>query len=347
MARAGILYSQVAYAAVKLAGEGKNPTVDSVREALGGTGSKSTIAPMLKRWKSEHQETVAEAELGMPAELVHAVKGVYDKLQADLAQQLAAARESHRQEQEAIAERLKLAAADNRTLSDAKDHLGQELARLKDAFERLQRDHHAAVVALTVAQTENAGLQQRLADRAAEVHLLTQQLTQARVQFEHYQETTARQRTEERQAFEQRIARLEQESARGQQRQAAQQATLAQQEARLSQLDAENERLRQTAQGAQTELGNVRGERDQLTYQVKELSAVRDELDRRLETAQQALTEAKMAAATAQKQAEMIAQQLVSAEAKVEKADQEKLGLIQTLAERDTRPVTSQTAKTE
>ena len=140
---------------------------------------------------------------------------------------------------------------------------------------------------------------------------------------------------------------MEQESARGQQRQAAQQATLAQQEARLSQLDAENERLRQTAQGAQTELGNVRGERDQLTYQVKELSAVRDELDRRLETAQQALTEAKMAAATAQKQAEMIAQQLVSAEAKVEKADQEKLGLIQTLAERDTRPVTSQTAKTE
>ncbi|MDL2355123.1 MAG: DNA-binding protein [Pseudomonadota bacterium] len=38
----------------------KNPTVDNVREALGGTRSKSTIAPMLKRWKSEHQETIAE-----------------------------------------------------------------------------------------------------------------------------------------------------------------------------------------------------------------------------------------------------------------------------------------------
>ena len=48
MARAGILYSHVATAAAKLAGEGKNPTVDTVRAALGATGSKSTIAPMLE-----------------------------------------------------------------------------------------------------------------------------------------------------------------------------------------------------------------------------------------------------------------------------------------------------------
>lgn len=335
MARAGILYSQVAKAAAKLTAEGKNPTVDNVREALGGTGSKSTIAPMLKRWKSEHQETVAEAELGLPAELVQAVKGIYEKLQADLAYQLGLARESHRQEQEAMAERLKLAAADKGALTEAKDCLDQELAQLKASFERLQKDQHAGEVALAAAQTENAGLQQRLADRAAEVHSLTQQLTQTRVQFEHYQETTARQRTEERQAFEQRIARMEQDLASGQQRQAAQQATLAQQETKLSQLDADNARLRQATQGTQAALGAVKSERDQLTYQVKELSAARAELDRRLKTAQQALTEAKMMGAAAQKQAEMLAHQLASAEARAEKADQERLGLIQKLTERE------------
>lgn len=86
MGRAGILFSHVAKAAAKLVEEGKNPTVDNVREALGGTGSKSTIAPMLKCWKAEHIDDMVEAELGVPAELLHAIKGVYDKLQADVQQ---------------------------------------------------------------------------------------------------------------------------------------------------------------------------------------------------------------------------------------------------------------------
>ncbi len=95
MGRAGILFSHVAKAAAKLVEDGKNPTVDNVREALGSTGSKSTIAPMLKRWKAEHAEDVVEAELGVPAELLHAIKGVYDKLQGDVQQQLADANAAH------------------------------------------------------------------------------------------------------------------------------------------------------------------------------------------------------------------------------------------------------------
>jgi len=82
-------------------------------------------------------------------------------------------------------------------------------------------------------------------------------------------------------------------------------------------------------------LGAVKSERDQLTYQVKELSAARVELDHRLKMAQQALTEANMMRAAAQKQAEMLTHQLASAEAKAEKADQERLGLIQKLTERE------------
>ena len=97
MGRAGILFSHVAKAAAKLVADGKNPTVDNVREALGGTGSKSTIAPMLKRWKAEHTEDIVEAELGVPTELLHAIKGVYDKLQGDVQQQLADTNATHRQ----------------------------------------------------------------------------------------------------------------------------------------------------------------------------------------------------------------------------------------------------------
>ena len=59
--------THVAIAAAELTQDGKNPTVDSVREALGGTGSKSTIAPFLKRWKEEHQGEIAQLELGVPS----------------------------------------------------------------------------------------------------------------------------------------------------------------------------------------------------------------------------------------------------------------------------------------
>ena len=83
MARAGILYSHVAQAAAKLAAEGKNPTVDSVRLALGSTGSKSTIAPFLKRWKAEHEDVVLAQDAGVPRELLQVVKGLYESLQLD------------------------------------------------------------------------------------------------------------------------------------------------------------------------------------------------------------------------------------------------------------------------
>ena len=62
MGRAGILYADVKQAAAKLLALGKNPTVDSVREELGSTGSKSTIAPLLKRWKAEQQENPTGVE---------------------------------------------------------------------------------------------------------------------------------------------------------------------------------------------------------------------------------------------------------------------------------------------
>ncbi|TWC72024.1 hypothetical protein FB597_1011009 [Herbaspirillum sp. SJZ099] len=44
---------------------------------------------------------------------------------------------------------------------------------------------------------------------------MNQQLTQARVQFEHFQDAIAHQRSEEQQVFEQRIARLENELTTG------------------------------------------------------------------------------------------------------------------------------------
>lgn len=57
MGRLGITYLDVEKAADLLKNQSKNPTVDAVRAVL-GTGSKSTIVPYLKRWRSTQTEGV-------------------------------------------------------------------------------------------------------------------------------------------------------------------------------------------------------------------------------------------------------------------------------------------------
>mgnify|MGYP006413176901 FL=1 len=53
MARIGVTYVDIAKAAEIIKSQNQEPTVDRVRQHL-GTGSKSTIAPLLKRWRSDN-----------------------------------------------------------------------------------------------------------------------------------------------------------------------------------------------------------------------------------------------------------------------------------------------------
>lgn len=320
-------------AAAKLVEDGKNPTVDNVREALGSTGSKSTIAPMLKRWKAEHAEDVVEAELGVPAELLHAIKGVYDKLQGDVQQQLADANAAHQAALQAATDRADQLIADNRTLADTNGALSAELKQAKDALARLQTEQQALNVTMATVQSDNAGLQQRLTDRAAEIAALNQQLTQSRVQFEHYQEATARQRSEERQAAEQRITRLEQELASAQRQMAAQQATIGQQEAQITRLTEENMRLQEAARHDQEQATATRTERDQLTYQLQETASARRQLQEHLDATEQALTEARMALAGQEKETKLLTERLAQTEQKLGALEQERVALLTQKAE--------------
>ena len=78
MARAGVNYVQVTKAAETLKAQGLEPTVDRVREQL-GTGSKSTIGPLVKQWRSQHE--VSGDVSGLPNDLVDSVKDLYERIQ--------------------------------------------------------------------------------------------------------------------------------------------------------------------------------------------------------------------------------------------------------------------------
>jgi chromosome segregation ATPase len=78
MARAGVNYVQVSKAAEIIRAKGQEPTVDRVREQL-GTGSKSTIGPLVKQWRSLHE--VSGDVSGLPNDLVEIVKDLYERIQ--------------------------------------------------------------------------------------------------------------------------------------------------------------------------------------------------------------------------------------------------------------------------
>jgi len=78
MARAGVTYHDIAKAAEAIKTQGQEPTVDRVREHL-GTGSKSTIAPLLKRWRSDNGEAADVS--GLPNDLVEVVKSLHERVQ--------------------------------------------------------------------------------------------------------------------------------------------------------------------------------------------------------------------------------------------------------------------------
>ena len=213
MARAGVLYSHVAKAAAQLTAVGKNPTVDTVPDAMGGTGSKSTIAPLLKQWKAQHEGEVAAAGAGLPTDLLEAVQGVYERVQEGAKAQVEKLRAEHQQAAQEAARAVEALQAEGRQLGAEREALAGELANVKTMLMRAQVARQNDAVAIAALESENDGQVQRLADRAAEVRELADQLAQARRQFEHFQDAGATQRQEDKSAYETRIDRTEQEAA--------------------------------------------------------------------------------------------------------------------------------------
>ncbi|HVK54438.1 MAG TPA: DNA-binding protein [Burkholderiales bacterium] len=337
MARAGILYSDVARAATKLVEDGRNPTVDSVREAMGATGSKSTIAPFLKRWKAEQQDTIATAEAGLPASLLDAVKGLHQHMHAECAQQLEKSQRRQAEELHAAAEREQQLSTERQAAIAANDALTEDLTRIREALAQLQAAHQAQSLSLATAQAENVGLQQRLADRAAEVATLDHQLSQARAQFEHYQEAAAAQRSEERQAADQRIARLDHDLVAANRQIAAQHSTLVQQEARITHLVTEQTHLQQALRIAQEDLATARLARDRFSEKLEEAMTERENLITQLSTRQQQLTDSRIALAAQERESVMLAEQVKRVETRVDRLTEEKLSWMQERAAMEQR----------
>ncbi|MBV8625770.1 MAG: DNA-binding protein [Herbaspirillum sp.] len=210
MARTGLYKSEIKIARDSLLAQGKHPSVDAVRIALGNTGSKSTIHKYLKELEQEDGGT----EVGKPS--------ISDALQ-DLVARLAAGLQ-----QEADA-RIEAAQAGHDTASALqqaeKDALQQANQMLASQLEAVRAELHAqttanaalstqlqeqSVLRLTL-ETQLAALQQRLAEHEQHRASLEEKHQHAREALQHYREAAKDQRDQDIRRHEQQVQTLQAE----------------------------------------------------------------------------------------------------------------------------------------
>lgn len=328
MARTGIQYSDVARAATKLIADGKNATVDNVRQALGSTGSKSTIAPFLKRWKAEQEDTVV-AEANLPAPLLSAVRGLHEHMQAEFIQQREALEQQHGQAIQKLEEHTRQLQSDKDSTLAAKAVVDEELTRTRQALAELQTRFHAQNVTVAAMQAEQLGLQQRLSDRAAEIATLDSQLSQGREQFAHYQDATAAQREDDRRQHEQRTVRYEHELTAASREIAGLQATLSQRNASLSALTLEHGSMQNELITAREETQTIQFTHRRLAEQLEETARTRDQVAAQVKELEQAVLESRLATASQERETKIRAEQLHNASMQIAALVQEKLDWVQ------------------
>ena len=87
MGRNGVTFYDIAETVPKLIEQRKTPSIDNIREYL-GTGSKSTIAKLLREWKAQ-QGLRPEDDSHLPPDLTELVKLLWDRVRQKADTQIA------------------------------------------------------------------------------------------------------------------------------------------------------------------------------------------------------------------------------------------------------------------
>ncbi|SHG76491.1 DNA-binding protein [Massilia sp. CF038] len=209
MARTGLYQSEVKKARDALIAQGKHPSVDAVRVALGNTGSKTTIHKYLKELEevdggAGRKTSVSEALQDLVARLAARLHEEGDaRVEAIEARSAEAARlhgealaALQRDFDATVGERDRLAAAAH-----------QEAA----AHELTRRALQAETIARHTAEEQVAGLKARLDENDAHLISLEEKHKHAREALEHYRQSTKEQRDQDQRRHEQQIQQLQAE----------------------------------------------------------------------------------------------------------------------------------------
>ncbi len=210
MARTGLYHSDVKKARDALLAQGRHPSVDAVRVALGNTGSKTTIHKYLKELEAE--------EGSIDGRKV----SISDALQ-DIVTRLAARLHEEANERVSVIEAVSVQKDQEHAVNLAA--LQQELAlleeQLRQARERVEEIARMQVVTNAhlqeeaisrhIAQQQVADLQERLAENEVHRQSLEEKHTHARNSLEHYRQSVKEQRDQDLRRHEQQLQQVQAE----------------------------------------------------------------------------------------------------------------------------------------
>ena len=210
MARAGLYKSQVKKARDMLLAQGKHPSVDAIRIALGNTGSKTTIHKYLKELE-EDEGVVQGRQINLSEEIQglvsHLATQLQDEAEATIGKILADGAEKEQQNAQA------LSAANQEIERLAKDlqYCKQALDEEKSAHAKtLAALHNETIVRHTLTQ-EVGDLKDRLVENETHRQSLEEKHQHARDGLEHYRESVKEQREQDQRRYEQQIQQLQAE----------------------------------------------------------------------------------------------------------------------------------------
>lgn len=263
MARAGLYKTEVERARDSLIAQGKHPSVDAVRVALGNTGSKSTIHRYLKELEADVSASPATATIISDA-LQMLVAQLAKRLQEEGDVRIAEAQARCDAAVQKAADALATQEREGRDLSDRLQRTEttlQEESRLhQDALGQLQ-DRTTQVMTL---EERVVGLETRLTEQAAHSQSLEQKHSQAREALEHFRQSSKEQRDAESRRHEQQVQMLQVEL-----RQANELVATKNHEA--MQLNRDNARLTEIHGQSENTLRTLRREHEQASKVAKEV----------------------------------------------------------------------------
>lgn len=198
MARAGVTYHDVAKAAEAIKTRRQEPTVDRVREQL-GTGSKSTIAPLLKRWRSDNGQSTDIS--GLPNDLVEVVKSLHERIQQMADHRIEQARDEFKALNDELRKELSEARNTIAQLTARQQDLDGQISRITEEKSLQDKSLEEARVSLAKAEAQREEAIARTAELKESVAELKQENKDIRDHFEHYQQRTAEDRQQEREQF--------------------------------------------------------------------------------------------------------------------------------------------------
>lgn len=208
MARSGLYKSDVQRARDSLRAEGKNPSVDAVRVALGNTGSKTTIHRYLKELEEEEGQGVG-AKIAVSDALQDLVGRLAERLHVEAETMVAQAQERFQAELHERTQALEQARQEAGNLSVQLQRTETALQTEREASEAARGEVASRTTELAQLQERIAGLTARLAEHESHARSLEQKHEHAREALEHYRTSVKDQREQEQRRHEHQVQELQ------------------------------------------------------------------------------------------------------------------------------------------